>query len=113
VLKALAMVLNRSLDFPPGCYHVPGRAGEAKMGSKAAVRHICSRLASNRFVFRGDVKSYYAGIDHAVLLALVRERIDDRRVLLLVAQCLHRTLDENCLYSTVTIGISLAVRSRR
>jgi len=107
VLKALAMVLNRRLDFPRSCYHVPGKAGEAKMGSKAAVRHICSRLSSNEFAFRSDVKSYYGSIDHAVLLGLVRERIDDPRVLDLVAQYLHRTVDENCLYSTVTPGISL------
>jgi RNA-directed DNA polymerase len=51
-LKALAIVLSRRLDFPRSCYHLP-------------VRHICSRLPSNRFVFRSDVKSYYASIDHA------------------------------------------------
>ena len=59
------------------------------------------------FVFRSDVKSYYASIDHAVLLALVRDGIDDRRVMDLVPQYLHRTVDENCLYTTVTVGISL------
>jgi hypothetical protein len=107
VLKCLAMVLNRKLDFPKSCYHVPGKDGEEKRGAKAAVRHICSRLSSNQFVFRSDVKSYYASIDHVVLLDLVRERIDDPLVLDLVGQYLHRTVDENCLYSTVTIGISL------
>jgi hypothetical protein len=106
VLKALAIVLNRRLDFPRSCYHVPGKDGE-KRGAKAAVRHICARLLLNQFVFRSDVKSYYASIDHAVLLALVRDHIDDRRVLDLVGQYLHRTVDENCLYSTVTRGISL------
>jgi len=70
VLKALAMVLNRRLDFPRSCYHVRGKEGEPKRGAKAAVRHICSRLPENRFVFRSDVKSYYASIDHAVLFAL-------------------------------------------
>jgi hypothetical protein len=107
VLKALAIVLNRRLDFPKSCYHVPSKAGEEKRGAKAAVRHICTRLASNQFVFRSDVKSYYASIDHAVLLNLVRDSIDDPLLLDLVAQYLHRTVDENCLYSTVTIGISL------
>ena len=71
------------------------------------MRHICSRLPSNQFVFRSDIKSFYASIDHAVLLALVRQRIDDPLVLLLVEQYLHRTVDENCLYTTVTRGISL------
>ena len=106
VLKALAIVLNRRLDFPKSCYHVPGKDDE-KRGAKAAVRHICSRLAENQFVFRSDVKSYYASIDHAVLLDLVRQHIADPIVLDLVAQYLRITVDENCLYSTVTIGISL------
>jgi hypothetical protein len=106
VLKALAIVLGRRLDFPRSCYHLPGKDGE-KRGAKAAVRHICSRLPSNQFVFRSDIKSFYASIDHAVLLALVRQRIDDPLVLLLVGQYLHRTVDENCLYTTVTRGISL------
>jgi RNA-directed DNA polymerase len=71
------------------------------------VRHICSQLPENQFVFRSDVRSYYASIDHGVLLALVRDRIEDRRVLDLVGQYLHRTVDENCLYTTMTVGISL------
>jgi hypothetical protein len=100
-------VLNRRLDFPKSCYHVPSKAGEEKRGAKAAVRHICSGLPSSQFVFRSDMKSYYASIDHAVLLALVRDRVDDPLVLDLVGQYLRRTVDENCLYSTVTIGISL------
>ena len=107
VLKALAIVLNRRLDFPRNCFHVPGKVGAAKRGAIAAVRHICSRLPSNQFVFRSDVKSYYASIDHAVLLAPARDPIDDRRVLNLVGQYLYRTVDENCLYTTVTVGISL------
>jgi retron-type reverse transcriptase len=107
VLKALALVLNRRLDFPKSCYHVPGKAGEEKRGAKAAVRHICCGLPSNQFVFRSDIKRYYASIDHAVLLTLVRDSIDDPLLLDLVAQYLHRTVDENCLYSTVTVGISL------
>lgn len=38
--------------------------------------------------------------------AVITIRVDDPLVLLLVAQYLHRTVDEN-LYSTVTRGISL------
>ncbi len=92
--------------FSASCYHAPGRDGE-KRGAKAAVRHICSQLSSNQFVFRSDVKSFYDSMDHGVLLALVRERINDRRVLDLVGQYLHRTVNQDCLYSTVTRGISL------
>src|ERR1017187_3547436 len=77
-LKALAIVIGRRLDFPRSCYHVAGKNGQ-KRGAKAAVRHICRRLPPNQFLFRSDVKSYYASIDHAVLLTLVRDRIDDWR----------------------------------
>jgi hypothetical protein len=38
-----------------------------------------------------------ASVDHAVLLALMPERIDDRRVLDLAAHYLGRTVDDNCL----------------
>ncbi len=107
VLKAMAMVFNRRLDFLKSCYHLPGKDGEEKRGAKAAVRHICSQLASNQFVFRSDVKSYYASIDHAVLLGLVRQHVRDRRMLDPVGQNLGRTVDENCHYSTVKVGISL------
>jgi len=69
VLKALAIVLNRRLDLARSCYHLTGKDGEEKRGAKAAVRRICSRLSENQFVFRSDVKSYYASIDHGVLLA--------------------------------------------
>ena len=48
VLKALSIVLNRRLDLPRSCYHLPGKEGEAKRGAKAAVRHICSRLVAGK-----------------------------------------------------------------
>jgi RNA-directed DNA polymerase len=104
VLKALAIVFIRKLDFPRSCYHLPGQDGE-KRGAKAAVRHICSRLPSSQFVFRSDVKSYYASIDHAVPLALLRQRIDDPVVLDLVEQYLCRTVNQDCIYTTVTCGV--------
>jgi hypothetical protein len=31
VLKALAIVLNRRLDFPRHCYQVPAKEGEPKL----------------------------------------------------------------------------------
>jgi RNA-directed DNA polymerase len=110
VLKALAIILNRRPDFPRSCYHMPGKDGEEKRGAKVAVRHICSLLPSNQFVFRSDVKSYHARIVHVVLLALVRDRIDDRRVLDLVARYLHRTIDEMYVLTTRTSEQRLAAR---
>ena len=118
VLKAVAITLNRTLEFPETCYHGPGK--EEARGAKAAVRCVCSHLPKNQFVFRSDLKSakghapfcairrrYYASINHAVLLDLVRQRIGDPVVMDLVGQYLHRTVEENCLYTTVKRGISL------
>ena len=114
VLKAVAIVLGRRLRLARGCYHLPGQEGE-KRGAKAAIREVCGHLKENTFVFRTDVKCYYASIDHNLLLEQLRkwvqrrgsEASDDPCLLGLVEQYARRTMDENCLYSTVQRGISL------
>ena len=60
VLKALTIVLADVLPVSPRCTHVKGHGG-----AKAAVRQVHHHLATNRFVMRTDVKSYYASIDHS------------------------------------------------
>ena len=67
VLKATAIVLTRCLEpqLSPDCYHLPGHGG-----AKAAGRAVAEHLAENTFVFRTDVKSYYASIDHDLLFGL-------------------------------------------
>jgi len=40
--------------------------------AKAAVGEVCAKIAGNPFIFRTDVKSYYASIDHGILLAQIR-----------------------------------------
>jgi hypothetical protein len=61
-------------------------------GAKAAVRFVHEHLAANTFVFRTDVKSYYASIDHEILLwvILAPTRWKLREVIRLV----NRTLAE-------------------
>jgi len=66
VLKAMAIVLTRRLNLSRSCYHLLGHGG-----AKGAVRDVVQNLSGNPFVFQTDVKSYYASIDHAVLLELV------------------------------------------
>ena len=59
-------------ESPPGVsLHLlsSGRARRGERGAKAAVRAVCAGMAGNPFVFRTDVKSYYASIDHAFPLA--------------------------------------------
>jgi hypothetical protein len=61
VLNATALVLTALWrpDFSPHCHHLPGRCG-----ANAAVRFVHEHVAANTFVFRTDVKSYYASIGH-------------------------------------------------
>jgi retron-type reverse transcriptase len=42
---------------------------------------VHEHLAANTFVFRTDVKSYYASMDHDILLAMLERHVADRRVL--------------------------------
>ena len=104
VLKATALVLTAHWlpDFSPHCHHLQGRGG-----AKAAVRFVHEHLAANTFVFRTDVKSYYASIDHDILLGLLEQAVPDRRVLDLLRQYVRRTIYDGGLYEAVERGISL------
>ena len=102
--KATALVLTAHWlpDFSPHCHHLEGRGG-----AKAAVRFVHEHLAANTFVFRTDVKSDYASIDHDVLLAMLEHHVPDGRVLDLLRQYVRRTIYDGGLYEDVERGISL------
>ena len=113
VLKATALVLTPYLapHLAPTCFHVAGHGG-----AKAAVRAVVENLKTNTFVFRSNIASYYASIDHDIVMAQLSQVIDDSRVLGLVRDCLRRTIDDSGCYAEVKRGLSLgcpwAVRSR-
>ena len=104
VLKAAALVLAAHWlpVLSPRCYHLEGRGG-----AKAAVRFVNEHLADNTFVFRTDVQSYYASIDHEILLAMLDRHVPDGRVLDLLRQYVRRTIYDGGLYEDVERGISL------
>jgi len=104
VLKATALVLAAHClpNLSHHCHHLQGRGG-----AKAAVRFVNEHLADNTFVFRTDVKSYYASIDHDILLGLLEHVVADKRVLDLIRQYLRRTIYDGGLYEDVERGISL------
>ena len=84
------------------CYHL-----EERGGSKAAVRYIAAARTTNSFVFRTDVKSYYASIDHEILIGILAEYVADAGVLNLLTQYVQHTIYEGGLYEDVERGISL------
>jgi hypothetical protein len=73
VLKALALVLAKRLPASRRCTHLNGHGG-----AKYALREVRDHLAANRFVLRTDVKSYYASIDHLMVLDQLAVPIKDR-----------------------------------
>jgi RNA-directed DNA polymerase len=102
VLKALTIVLARVLPVSPRCTHIKGNGG-----AKAAVRQVRAALASNRFVLRTDVKSYYASIDHLLLMDRLALYIRDRDILNLLGQYLRRTAESGSWFWDLERGISL------
>src|SRR5262249_2386552 len=98
VLKATAIVLaqHRSPARSPHRHHLEGRGG-----AKAAVQFVHEHMAANTFVFRTDVKSYYASIDHDILLAMLERHVPDGRVLDLLRQYQRRTIYDGRLYEDV------------
>ncbi len=84
------------------CYHLAGRGG-----AKAAVRAVADNLDGNTFVFRTDVKSYYASLDHDVLVGQLQRYVKDPRVLHLLWRYVHRLVVQDGRYREVRRGIPL------
>lgn len=106
VLKCLALVLSQRLPLSRRCFHIKGSGGR-KRGGKAAVREVLQQLPRSRFVLKTDVKSYYASIEHDLLLDRLAEFIQDPRVLNLIRQYLKRTAECGGLFWEFEKGIAL------
>ena len=104
VLKAISIVLSRQLgpEFSASCFHVAGHGGVKK-----AVANVSDHVGDNKFVFRSDVKSYYASIDHEILIDQLKQHVDDPRILDVLWQYMRRTIYDAGLYKDVRIGIPL------
>lgn len=106
VVKCLALVLARYLPMSDRCFHIKGTDARRR-GGKAALRQVWSQLPKNRFVLKTDVKSYYASIDHALLLGLLAKHVQDQPLLTLISRCLHRTVVDGGLFWEFGRGIPL------
>ena len=101
VLKALSLVLGPRLSISKST-HVKGHGG-----GKGAVRQVLRHLPHHRFVLRTDVQSYYASIDHELLLDHLSVAIKDTSVLNLIGQYLKRCAERGGLYWEYSKGIAL------
>lgn len=101
VLKALSQVLARVLPVSRACTHVKGHGG-----ALAALRRVAVCLPGQRFVLRTDVRSYYASVDHFLLLEQLAAYVKDRAVLNLLWQYLRRSLERGGVFREIEKGIS-------
>jgi len=68
---------------------------------------VAAHLHENEFVFRTDVKGYYASINHDILFNLVSQYVREPMVLDLVHQYLKRFVSDGGEYTDIEQGISL------
>ena len=101
VLKALTWLLAERLPLSRRCTHLKGHGG-----GKGAVRAVRKHVPRHRFVCRTDVASYYASIDHGLLLDRLVRFVPERGILNLVGQYLTRTAEWGGLYFAARQGIS-------
>jgi len=102
VMKALTLVLQPGLPLSVRCTHMKGHGG-----LKGTVRQVRGQLGSHPFVFKTDVQSYYASIDHHRLLDVLTPHIPDPNILSLVGQYLKRRAERGGLVWEYRQGIPL------
>ena len=103
VQKAMTLVLSDTLkpSISRHCTHVKGYGG-----LKAAVSKVAQYCALYPLVLKSDVRSYYASIDHTLLLAQLEGLIDDPVVIDLLAQFLNHLDDVDGTLIPVVRGIN-------
>jgi len=73
----------------------------------STLRFVDAQRADNTCVSRTDVKSYYASIDHEILLTMLERHVPDGRVLDVLRRYVGRTIYDGGLYEDVERGIAL------
>ena len=104
VLKAMSIVLTDHLKphLSDQVFHLAGTGG-----LKGAVREVNANLSAHQFVFRTDVKGYYASINHHILMEIIKTYVQDEKVLALLWAYLRRYVSDGGKCIDITKGISL------
>lgn len=99
-LKEISEELSRVLPQSSACTHLRGNGG-----LKGTIRRVQRALGQHHYVFRTDVKSYYASIDHNRLMDQLAEHVTDRDTLNLLWQYMHRTVEFGGTFREIKRGI--------
>ena len=54
------------------------------LGSQDAIKHHVTKSKANDFILEADVKGAFDNVDHDILIRILRKKIDDERILLLI-----------------------------
>ena len=92
-MQALSLVLPDHMPLSPRCTHHKGY-GELTY----AVREVVAALPQHHFVLKTAVRSYYAAINHQLLLDHLAVCIGDREVLNLISRFLRWCAEWDGLY---------------
>ena len=100
LLKTLTEQLSNTLPRSPACMHLRGNGG-----LKQAICAVQAALPEYRYVFRTDVKSYYASINHHRLMDQLADHVTDRDSLNLLWQYMRRTVEYGGTFREIPCGI--------
>jgi len=86
-LKLISSALSAEMfdHIPQSCYHTRGHGG-----LKKAVSHTHTALSEHRYVYRGDIKSYYESIRFDVLMRIIESYVQHPILFTLLHKALHR-----------------------
>lgn len=101
VLKLLAETLRDVLPKSRCCTHLKGHGG-----AKQTVTAIHQQSQTHEYVFRTDVKSYYASIHHSIILTKLSANVKDPSVMNLLSQYIKRTVEVGGTFTDIDKGIS-------
>jgi RNA-directed DNA polymerase len=87
-LKLISQVLGQRMagHIPKTCYHVKGHGG-----LKKAVADTHGAIADHQYVFRSDIRGYYASIDFGILMDIISSYVKHPVLLTLIGKACRRT----------------------
>ena len=104
VIKWIHKIIKPILKhiIPASCFHLMGPSGV-----KAAIKKIKQAIGHKnfRYFIRADIKSYYASIDHNILVKQVQQNFDDPRLLKYLSDIINISVIKDATVFTQNKGI--------
>lgn len=103
ILKVLALSLSPLFNqqLSQRCFHLAGRSG-----TKGALRDLKAHLPEYRYIFKTDVKNYYASMDHVTLMGKLAPYVQESMLTDLIWKYLRRVETRGGLYWEPQKGIT-------